>query len=120
MLTREDIFKHVKEKYGTSPDYPWKKYPHYAALRHEPNKKWYGLIMNVLPEKLGFDRSDEIDILNLKCPPEISDSLKNGENILPGYHMDKEHWISLVLERTDPGGEIYYLIEQSFNLTKSS
>ncbi|MCY8323141.1 MmcQ/YjbR family DNA-binding protein, partial [Bacillus inaquosorum] len=26
MLTREDIFKHVKEKYGTSPDYPWKKY----------------------------------------------------------------------------------------------
>ncbi len=34
--------------------------------------------------------------------------------------MDKEHWISLILERTDPEGEIYYLIEQSFNLTKSS
>ncbi|MDM5303965.1 MmcQ/YjbR family DNA-binding protein [Bacillus vallismortis] len=118
MLTREDIFKHVKEKYGTSPDYPWEKYPNYASLRHESNKKWYGLIMNVLPEKLGLEGYDEIDILNLKCPPDISDSLRNGENILPGYHMDKEHWISIVLERTDPEGEIYNLIEQSFHLTK--
>lgn len=50
--------------------------------------------------------------------PEISDRLRNGENILPGYHMDKEHWISIVLERTDPEGEIYNLIEQSFHLTK--
>lgn len=74
--------------------------------------------MNVLPEKLGLDGHGEIDILNLKCPPEISDRLRNGENILPGYHMDKEHWISIVLERTDPEGEIYNLIEQSFHLTK--
>lgn len=53
-----------------------------------------------------------------KMSPEISDRLRNGENILPGYHMDKEHWISIVLERTDPEGEIYNLIEQSFHLTK--
>ncbi|MEC1736349.1 MmcQ/YjbR family DNA-binding protein [Bacillus mojavensis] len=118
MLTREDIFKHVKEKYGSSPDYPWEEYPNYASLRHTSNKKWYGLIMNVLPEKLGLEGQDEIDILNLKCPPDISDGLRNGENILPGYHMDKEHWISIVLERTDPESEIYNLIEQSFHLTK--
>lgn len=118
MLTREAIFKHVKENYGTLPDYPWKKFPEYAALRHESSEKWYGLIMNVLPEKLGIDGNGEIDVLNLKCPPEISDSIRNGKNILPGYHMDKEHWISLVLERTDQKGEIYNLIGQSFNLTK--
>ncbi|WP_059105019.1 MmcQ/YjbR family DNA-binding protein [Shouchella shacheensis] len=118
MLTREDIFKYVKENYGTSPDYPFQKFPNYAALRHEPNEKWYGLIMNVLPEKVGIDGNEEMDVLNLKCPPEISDSLRNGENILPGYHMDKENWISLVLKRTDPEGDIYNLIEQSFNLTK--
>ena len=118
MLTREDIFKHIKENYGTSPDYPWEKFPKYAALRHESNEKWYGLIINVLPDKIGLEGNDEIDVLNLKCPPEESDSLRNGKNILPGYHMDKEHWISLVLERTDPEEEIYNLIEQSFNLTK--
>ncbi|GIN77683.1 hypothetical protein CHCC14820_2506 [Bacillus paralicheniformis] len=118
MLTREDIFKHVKEKFGTLPDYPFQKFPYYAALRHESNEKWYGLVMNVLPEKLGLDGNDEIDILNLKCPPEISGSLRNGKSILPGYHMDKENWISLVLERIDSEEEVYNLIEQSFNLTK--
>lgn len=74
--------------------------------------------MNVLPEKLGLHGKEEIDILNLKCPPEIADSLRDGINILPGYHMDKEHWISLVLKRTGPDGEVYNLIGQSFDLTK--
>jgi len=118
MLTRADIFKHVKEKYDTLPDYPFKKFPNYAALRHASNGKWYGLVMNVLPEKLGLDGKEEIDILNLKCPPELNDILKNGRHILPGYHMDKEHWISVVLERTDSEDEIYNLIKQSFELTK--
>lgn len=118
MLTREDIFKHVQKNYGTSPDYPFQKFPHYAALRHASNEKWFGLVMNVLPEKLGLDGKNEIDILNLKCPSELIGSLRNGRDILPGYHMDKEHWISLVLDRIDPEGDIYNLIEQSFNLTK--
>ncbi|WP_152657925.1 MmcQ/YjbR family DNA-binding protein [Oceanobacillus sp. CFH 90083] len=117
MLTREDIFNHVKKNFGTSPDYPFQKFPTYAALRHKNNKKWYGLVMNVHPEKLGLDGTGEIDILNVKCPPEISDSLRDGRSILPGYHMDKENWISLVLEHVDLE-EVYDLIEQSFYLTK--
>lgn len=118
MLTREDIFKHVKEKFRTSPDYPFQKFPTYAALRHKANGKWYGLVMNVHPEKLGLDGNDEIDILNLKCHPEVSGSLRNGKSILPGYHMDKENWISIVLERVDSEEDVYHLIEQSFSLTK--
>ncbi|MBU8598652.1 MmcQ/YjbR family DNA-binding protein [Shouchella clausii] len=118
MLTREDIFKHVKEKFRTSPDYPFQKFPTYAALRHKANGKWYGLVMNVHPEKLGLDGNDEIDILNLKCQPEVSGSLRNGKSILPGYHMDKENWISIVLERVDSEEDVYHLIEQSFSLTK--
>lgn len=118
MLTRKDIFKHVKENFSTSPDYPFQKFPNYAALRHESNEKWYGLVMNVLPEKLGLDGNDEIDILNLKCPPEMSDGLRDGKSILSGYHMDKENWISLVLKDIGSKEEVYNLIEQSFNLTK--
>lgn len=120
MVTREDIFKHVKENYGTLPAYPFKKFPNYAALKHKSNGKWYGLVMNVTLEKLGLDGNEEVDILNLKCPPEVSGSLRNGRDVLPAYHMNKEHWISLILERIDSEGDIYNLIEQSFHLTESS
>ncbi|WP_205617914.1 MmcQ/YjbR family DNA-binding protein [Atopococcus tabaci] len=117
MLTREEVFEYVRKNYGTEPDYPWKKFPQYAVLRHSSGS-WYGIIMNVLPENLGLEGTDKIDILNLKCLPEINDSLRNGYNVFPGYHMNKEHWISLVLERTDAQGDVYNLIEQSFHLTK--
>lgn len=119
MLTREDIFKHVKENYGTVPDYPFRKFPNFAALRQASNGKWYGLVMNVHPEKLGLGGNDEIEILNLKCPPELNAGLRDGHTILPAYHMNKEHWISIVLERIDQKEDVYNLIEESFNLTKA-
>lgn len=118
MLTREDIFRHVKEKYGTVPDYPWTRFPNYAVLRHAFKGKWYGLVMDVLPEKLGLDGKEKIDILELKCPLELIGSFRSRRDILPAYHMNKEHWITLVLERADAKEEIYQLIEMSFNLTK--
>ncbi|MEK3889429.1 MmcQ/YjbR family DNA-binding protein [Bacillus sp. FSL K6-3431] len=118
MLTREDIFKHVEEKYGTLPDYQWGKFPNYAVLRHASSGKWYGLVMNVSPEKLGLDGKEEIDILNLKSPPELNGSLINRRDILPAYHMNKEHWISIILERADSKRDIDDLIKTSFDLTK--
>jgi len=119
MLTREDIFKHVKENYGTTPDYMWKKFPNYAALRHELNRKWYGLVMDVLPEKLGLEGKEEIDVLNLKSPPELNGSLVKRKDIVPAYHMNKEHWISVILERANLKDDIDQLIETSFDLTKN-
>lgn len=44
MLKREEIFKYVKEKYNTTPEYLWQKYPNYAVLRHKYNGKWYAII----------------------------------------------------------------------------
>src|SRR5699024_197706 len=121
MLTREDIFNHIKENYGTTPDLPFKKFPLYAALRHQPSRKWYGLIMNVSLQQLGLAGTEEVDVLNLKCRPELSGNLRDGETIIPAYHMDKEHWISIILDRIEPKtNEVYNLIEQSFHLTKKS
>lgn len=118
MLSRKDIFKHVKQKYGTSPDYPWEKFPDYASLRHDSNEKWYGLIMNVLPEKIGLEGDKEVDVLNVKSHPETSETLRDGKSILQGYHMDKEHWITIVLKNMDSKEDVYRLIEESFKLTK--
>lgn len=121
MLTRENVFTHVQEKYDTLPDYPFKKFPNYAALRHKSNGKWYGLVMDVTLKQLGLDGEEEVDILNLKCPPDVSGSLRDRRSILPAYHMDKEHWITLILKRINLNTEEFYnLIEQSFHLTKDS
>lgn len=115
-MTREEIFEYVKEKYNTTPDYPWNKFPNYAVLRHDKNEKWYGLIMNVEKNKLNLDGDDKVDILDLKCEPELVGSLQKEEGFLPAYHMNKEHWITIVLN-TQSKKKILELLDESYRLT---
>jgi len=118
LINRDEIFDYAKKKFHTEPDYPWVKFPNYAVLRHNGNGKWYGLIMNVLRTKLGLSGEGSVDIINLKCDPELISLLRNEQGILPAYHMNKEHWITIVLDSPFPKEEIYKLINLSYVLTK--
>lgn len=118
MVTRDELFQQVKENYGTSPEFLWDKFPDYAALRHGNDGKWYGLVMDVPPEKLGLEGEESLDILNVKSPPELNGGLRERKDIFEGYHMDKEHWNSIVLDRVHEMKDIEELIEKSFELTK--
>ena len=45
---------------------------------------------------------DEVPLrANLKCDPERAIELREEyeDNILPGYHMNKQHWNTLILGR---------------------
>jgi Uncharacterized protein conserved in bacteria len=118
MIEREKIFAYVKEKFDTEPDYPWLKYPDYAVLRHKSSGKRYGLIMNVPRIKLGLTEKGSAEILDLKCDVALNSLLRGQQGILPAYHMNKEHWITIVLDSSFPEEEIYNLIKLSYDLTK--
>lgn len=117
-MYREDIFNYTKRKYNTDPDYPWAKFPDYAVFRHGKNNKWYGLLMNVDRNKLNIEGDGETKILNVKCDPALSGILREENAILPAYHMNKEHWISIVLDGSVPDEEIFHLLDLSYDLTK--
>lgn len=58
--------------------------------------------------------------MNLKCDPLESESLREVfPAIKPGYHMSKKHWITLHFDGSVPDGEIFRLIDNSFNLVVS-
>ncbi|WP_040983680.1 MmcQ/YjbR family DNA-binding protein [Oceanobacillus jeddahense] len=99
------------------PDYPWEKFPNFAALRHKDNKKWFGLIMNITEDKLGIKNDRKIDVLNVKARKEFIGSLRKNENIYPAYHMDKDNWVSIVLDYTKDLDDIRDLIAESYELT---
>ncbi|MCH5321541.1 MAG: hypothetical protein J1E36_07235, partial [Eubacterium sp.] len=68
---REKIFEYAKMQFDAVPEYLWAKYPDYAVLRHKNNKKWFAVIMNVEREKLGLQGKETIDIMDVKCYPEM-------------------------------------------------
>ena len=55
--------------------------------------------------------------INLKCDPADALALRSEyEAILPGYHMDKKHWNTLILDGSLPCALVYELIDHSYDL----
>lgn len=115
-MDRENVFKWVLETYGTEPDYPWKDSN--AVLRHRKNNKWYGVVLQVAESKLGMPGDKIVDVLNIKCDPVLIGSLRQRNGFFPAYHMNKDSWISILLDGSVSAEEIGDLIELSYKLTQ--
>ncbi len=72
--------------------------------------------MKVPREKLGIDGEGEVGILNVKCEPEMVHSLSHAEGFLPGYHMNIEHWLSILLDGTVEEIKILDFLDRSYEL----
>lgn len=114
---RTALLEYAEEKYHTQPDYPWSRFPQTIVLRHAGSRKWYALITSVSRHKLGLDSDSDVDIINIKCPSELTGSLRQSTGYLPAWHMNKEHWITVLLDGSVPITEIQHFIDQSFLLT---
>ncbi|HEN3296555.1 TPA: MmcQ/YjbR family DNA-binding protein [Yersinia enterocolitica] len=116
-MKREELFSYAREHFKSEPEYLWSKLPSYAVLRHHDGKKWFGIVMNVPGTKLGLKTDDELDILEVKVRPEYIGSLRKKDGILPAYHMNKEHWVSVLLSSLLSPNEIHELLADSHGLT---
>lgn len=116
-LTRKEIFKYAKEKFGTNPEYLWLKSPKNAILRNNENLKWYAAVLHVRKKQLELAGEEYIDILDVKCAPILIGSLLNNNGYLPGYHMNKANWITLLLDGSVPKDDVFNLIDLSYELT---
>ena len=118
---RDKIAKYLMKKYGTEPEYLWKRYPRFAVFRHDDNRKWYAVIMNVTPDKIGAMGCDEIDIIDVKIDDlMLRDILLQQEGYYPGYHMNKGNWITIVLDGTVAFDEVCRMIDASYEITASA
>jgi predicted DNA-binding protein (MmcQ/YjbR family) len=55
--------------------------------------------------------------MNLKCDPDEAVMLRDiFEGVLPGYHMNKKHWNTILLDGSVPRPEIERMIDRSYGL----
>lgn len=114
-VDRKEIFEYVKKQYGTIPEYLWSSSPDSAVLRHQ-NGKWYAVIMNVERSKLGLDGDGTVEIIDVKCDPEMTGMIIQTYGVLPGYHMNKQHWITILLDGTVGESKILDFLDMSYDL----
>ena len=114
---KNKVFAYIKEKYLVSPEYPWEDNTS-AVFRHKENRKWFALVMDVGGDKVGLESPDVIPAINLKIDDEIfHDLLTKQKGIVPAYHMNKRHWITVRLNGDVKEKNVFNLIDASFEAT---
>lgn len=107
----------VLDTYGVQADYPFEDDFVTGVFRHADTGKWFALAMNITERKIR-EGDRRVDVVNLKIPPEIIESIVGVEvGIYPAYHMNKLHWITVALDECDPD-MLSWLLGISHELTR--
>lgn len=114
-MDRDTLRRHILENYAAANDFPWISNPTYEVFRSANSKKWFALVMEIPRSRLGLQGEDIVTVLNLKCDPLLIGSLRTEPGFFPAYHMNKEHWISVLLDVVDDD-KLRFLIDMSWEL----
>ena len=116
-MTRQAFLDYCLDTYGTAADYPFDEDFETAVFRHAGNRKWYAIMMRVPRRKFGIDSDEVVDVVNLKLPLEMFGSFGAADGVYPAYHMNKLHWISVLLP--DAADDLVeFLVNASYEATR--
>lgn len=99
-------------------EYLWEKFPDNAVWRRKDNQKWYGALLTVSRRKLGCSSDEVVEIIDLRGTPEELEEFVDGQHYFPGWHMNKKHWYTIILDGSVPSDEICQRIDESYALAK--
>ena len=116
-MTRQALAEYCLNAYGTLPDYPFDDWLESAVFRHAESGKWYAIALKVSRRKLGLESDEIVDVVNLKLPIEMFGSFGAADGVYPAYHMNKLHWISVILADAADDA-VRFLVNASFEATK--
>jgi predicted DNA-binding protein (MmcQ/YjbR family) len=111
-MTRRELIGHSLTLPLAYEDYPFDEIidsGSWTVMRHGGNKKSFALI---------YERHGKLCV-NLKCEPLLAELLRNTyEGVIPGYHMNKEHWNTVIIGSDVPDEELFRQIAHSYELIK--
>ena len=77
-MTKDKLITYVQNRYGVEPEYLWEKFPAAFVLRHQSNRKWFAVSMDVRRDRMSVDGTGLVCVIDLKCGP-----------LLGGYYLGK-------------------------------
>ncbi len=110
MKTREEVLKYGLSFPNTYQEAPFRD-ENWQLVRVKGSKKAF---------LWTYERDGYIN-LNVKVDPEWRDFWRSAyEAVIPGYHQNKEHWNTIILDGTIPKKDIERMIAESYDLVTDS
>lgn len=110
------LIDHARSTYGNELEFLWKNLPDNAILRRKDTSKWYAVMLPLSKRKLGLNCDDAVEILDLRSQPEKLSTLVDCAKYFPGYHMNKAHWYTIMLDGSVDLSEIFDRLHESYLL----
>lgn len=102
-MDHKTVEEYVLSMANAKLDYPFGK----DVAVYKVNDKMFALIS---------EGSDPVR-LSLKCDPQLAITLREKyESVVPGYHLNKKHWNTLILSGQLPWEDVQDLIHHSYQL----
>ena len=118
-MTRQELTDYIFDAFSVEADYPFPRDDVSCVFRHTDNRKWFGIMMKIPYRTLGMNRDGETDIVNVKCDPVLMGSFRGKPGFCPAYHMNKDKWITILLDGSAGWEEITALVDMSFRMTET-
>ena len=116
-MDQAELARYARETWGTEAEHLFSETPETYILRHRENRKWYAVVMAVPRSRLGLEGEDPVFLLDVKCGPLLSGSYLGKPGVVPAWHMNKTHWIGVLLDGSAEEETVRELLEISYRLT---
>jgi len=109
-MTHEDFERYILTLPGVWLDYPFGEGVATYKFGETPGK-----IVAIVQEGSKPLR------VSLKCDPQLAENLRQKyETVLPGYHLNKKHWNTIICSGQLADDEVFDLARHSYELVSSS
>ena len=79
------------------------------------------LVFKVIDKMFALTSLDGEFTVNLKCDPDLAKELRvEFPSVIPGYHMNKKHWNTIIIDGTIKDSLVYQWIDDSYDLIVNS
>ena len=108
MTARQEVIDFCLTLKGAYEDYQFHD-ANWTVMRHKENRKMFAAV---------YEHQGNIWV-NVKCDPGMTYMWRNAfKSVVPAYHMNKEHWNSIILDGKVGDDAIRNMIYDSYELTK--
>jgi len=113
---KTQIMQWLTSTYGTVPETPWEDSPSYYTFKTAKTGKWYALFMDIAPKFLSLPGDALIQVVNVKADADDVQNAVDNEHVFPAYHMNKQHWLTILLNATTDVAQLKNLLAKSYLL----
>lgn len=113
-MTLDDVHDYLLTRYGLTPTRAFKEDPGIGVFVRPDSKKWFAATKNIRCRSVDVEGDGRVDILNVKLDPRVIASLRTRDGFRPAWHMNRNKWVTVLLDGTVHDDEVRSLIDRAY------